>query len=68
MAKKKNNKREIWKSMKESELVKELAILRENARVKRFKAEGSKSKNIKELFTLRKNIARVLTEINRDNK
>jgi ribosomal protein L29 len=61
MAKQKDN----LKDMKKDELLKQLAILRENARVIRFKAEGSKSKNVKELSTLRKDIARVLTEINK---
>ncbi len=56
------------KGMQESELRKKLAILRENARVIRFKAEGSKSKNVNELSTLRKEIARILTEINSDVK
>ena len=58
-------KKESLKDMKKEELQKQLAILQENARVIRFKAEGSKSKNVKELATLRKDIARVLTEINR---
>jgi len=31
----------------------------------RFKAQGSKSKNVKEFATLRKQIARILTEINK---
>ena len=57
-------KREKLKDMKKDELQKKLAILQENARVIRFKAEGSKSKNVKESATLRKEIARVLTEIN----
>ena len=60
MKSKKNNS----KAMDKSELDKKLAILRENARVIRFKAEGSKSKNVKELANLRKQIARVLTELN----
>ena len=60
MAKKKDN----LKGMRESELKKRLAALQEDARVIRFKAEGSKSKNVKELGTLRKKIARILTEIN----
>ncbi len=51
--------------MKESELEKEHAILQENARVIRFKAEGSKSKNVKELRAIRKDAARILTEINK---
>ncbi len=61
------NKKENLKGMKKSELEKKLAILRENARVIRFKAEGSKSKNVKEFSALRKDIARVLTAINQKN-
>ncbi len=59
MAKKKDN----LKLMKKSELEKELATLEENARVVRFKAEGSRSKNVKELSAIKRNIARVLTEL-----
>ena len=58
------NKKDNLKGVKEDELKKQLAILQENARVIRFKAEGSKSKNVKESATLRKKIARILTEIN----
>ncbi len=68
MAKMTKNNRENLKGMKGGELEKKLAILRENARVIRFKAEGSKSKNVKELSTLRKDIARILTELNKQNK
>jgi ribosomal protein L29 len=50
--------------MKKEELNGKLALLQENIRVIRFKAEGSKSKNVKELSTLKKQIARILTEIN----
>ena len=58
------NIKDSVKGMKEGELIKKLAILQEDARILRFKAEGSKSKNVKESATLRKQIARVLTEIN----
>ena len=61
---KKNAKVNI-KEMKEEELKKELALLRENLRVIHFKAEGSKSKNVKESAALKKQIARILTEMNR---
>ena len=64
MAKTKNTK-ENFKGMKKNELVKKLASLREDLRVLHFKAEGSKSKNVKESATLRKQVARVLTEMNR---
>ena len=65
MAKKDKNN---FKGMKKDELVKELDTLRESIRLMRFKAEGSKSKNVKEVATLKKQVARVLTEINRSNK
>ena len=65
MAKKKDNN---FKGMKEGELKKELAALKENLRVIHFKSEGSKSKNVKESATLKKQIARILTEINKNNK
>ncbi len=52
--------------MKTDELKKQLVILEENLRVFRFKAEGAKSKNVKESAMLRKQIARVLTEINKN--
>ncbi|MEK7219313.1 MAG: 50S ribosomal protein L29 [Patescibacteria group bacterium] len=51
----------------ENDLSKKLVTLREEVRVIRFKAEGSKSKNVKETATLKKEIARVLTEMNKNN-
>ncbi len=64
MAKITKKTKDNLKGKKEGDLNKELAILQENARVIRFKAEGSKSKNVKEMATLRKQIARILTELN----
>jgi ribosomal protein L29 len=65
MAKKKEN----FIGMSEGELGKKLATLREDLRAIHFKAEGAKSKNVKEASALKKNIARVLTQINsHDNK
>ena len=61
MAKKEEN----LKVMKIDELKKKLLDLEENMRILRFKAQGSKSKNVKEFATLRKQIARILTEINK---
>jgi ribosomal protein L29 len=61
---KKNTKGNI-NEMSGEELKKELALLRENLRVIHFKAEGSKSKNVKETVTLKKQIARVMTEMNK---
>jgi len=64
MAKTKKTEKENLKGMKPAELSKKLAGLQEEMRVIRFKAEGSKSKNVKELAALKKNIARVLTQMN----
>lgn len=60
----KKNAKQNLKGMKEADLKKELAALRESLRVIHFKAEGSRSKNVKEGATLKKQIARILTEIN----
>lgn len=61
----KTKTKENLKGMKKEELQKELATLRENLRAMHFKAEGSRSKNVKESAALKKQIARVLTEINK---
>ena len=53
--------------MSDLELKKELVVLEDNVRVIRFKTEGSRSKNVKELASLRKQIARVLTFLNQKN-
>ncbi len=42
----------------------ELAKKREELRVARFAAAGSRSRNVREARTLRKEIARILTSIN----
>ncbi|KKS04822.1 MAG: hypothetical protein UU82_C0007G0023 [Candidatus Nomurabacteria bacterium GW2011_GWC2_41_8] len=57
-------KQENLKGITKGELVKKLATLREEVRVVSFKAEGSRSKNVKELGGLKKQIARVLTQMN----
>ena len=46
------------------EMQKEIADKREALRVIRFGAEGSRSRNVKEAQTTRREIARLLTEIN----
>lgn len=61
MAKKKDK----LKGVSKEELKKNLALLEENVRVIRFKMEGAKSKNVKELVNLRKQIARILTAMNK---
>jgi len=58
------NKKENFKEMEKDDLKKKLSSLHEEIRVIRFKAEGSKSKNVKEASILKKQIARILTEIN----
>lgn len=58
------NKKENLKEMKTDELKKLLALLQEELRSIHFKAEGSRSKNVKEASTLKKKIARTLTELN----
>ena len=66
MAKKtKKELSENLKGMKGEELKKELIDLEETLRVLRFKAQGSKSKNVKEAANLKKQVARILTEINK---
>jgi ribosomal protein L29 len=62
---KNKSKTENFKEMTKSELEKKLILLREEQRVINFKAEGSKGKNVKELANLKKQIAKVLTEINK---
>ncbi len=57
--------KENLKGMKTEELKKELIDLEEKLRILKFKAEGSKSKNVKESLNLRKDIARILTKINK---
>ncbi len=64
MAKNKEN----LKAMGSGELQKRLASLEESLRAMRFKAEGSRSKNVKETSALKKQIARILTQINSNKK
>lgn len=49
------------------ELKKKLENLREDLRMKHFKTEGAKSKNVKEMSMIKKQIAQILTEINKNN-
>lgn len=63
------NKKNSIKEIKTEDLNKKLLELEEKIRMIKFKAEGAKSKNVKEARTLRKEVARILTEINsRKNK
>jgi len=56
---------ENLKEMKKDELKAKLLELQESLRVLKFKTEGSKIKDVKESGKLRKDIARILTEINK---
>ncbi len=56
--------KEKIKGMGKDELLKKLALLQENVRMIKFKMEGSRSKNVKELMVLKKEIARILTQVN----
>lgn len=62
------NLKKNYIEMTEMELKKELVTLREGLRVIHFKSEGSRSKNVKESATIKKQIAKILTEINKNKK
>ncbi|MEK7106155.1 MAG: 50S ribosomal protein L29 [Patescibacteria group bacterium] len=64
MAKKKEN----LKDMKAEDLQKKLTTLQEDLRVIRFKAESSKTKNVKEAAHIKKNIAQILTALKQLSK
>ena len=64
MAKGAKKTKDELRGMSEAELTKKLATLREDLRKIHFKAEGAKSKNVKESLALRRQIARTLTAIN----
>ncbi len=68
MAKTTKKLKDDVKGLSKEELVKKLAGLQEEVRVMNFKAEGSKSKNVKEGQALKKQIARTLTEMNKISK
>ena len=64
MAKKKEN----LKGMNKSELAKKLKDFNDSLRSLRFKGEGARSKNVREGRNLKKDIARVMTEISMQAK
>ena len=68
MAKTVKETKENLRHMKADELKKKLFGLEEEIRVLRFKSQGSKSKNVKEFSSLRKQVARVLTVMNSNKK
>lgn len=68
MAATNKSKKDNVKAMGKDELEKKLAALQETLRSIRFKAEGAKSKNVKEAKSLKKQIAQIMTEMNRNKK
>lgn len=64
MAKKKEN----LKEMSVADLNKNVSVLREELRTIRFKAQGTKAKNVKHEATTKKQIARLMTEITAKSK
>lgn len=57
-------KKTIYKGKSQPDLVKALMEKREASRKLRFATSGSKSRNVKEAGTIRKDIARIMTELN----
>ncbi len=68
MPKSKKETKENLKVVKTGELMKDLEEAEESLRSLRFKSQGSRPKNVKEAASLKKKIARILTEINKKNK
>lgn len=58
-------KKTTYKDQSPKDLSKALYEKREALRVLRFGVAGSKAKNVKEASNLRKEIARIMTELNR---
>ncbi len=57
-------KKTDYKNKDKGELSKMIAESQEKLRIFRFDASGSRSKNVKEGMTMRRNIARMLTAMN----
>lgn len=58
-------KKSSYKDKPKSDLIKALMERREASRKLRFGTAGSKTRNVKEAAGIRKDIARVMTELNR---
>ena len=58
-------KTENFKELNKDELKGKLLELQETLRVLKFKTEGGKSKNVKEAGNIKREIAKVLTEVNK---
>lgn len=57
-------KKTNYKNKSKQDLVKALGERREALRKSRFGSTGSKTRNVKEAFAVRKDIARIMTELN----
>ena len=57
-------KKTIYKDKSRGDLVKALLEKREGLRKLKFGIAGSKTRNVKESMTTRKDIARIMTELN----
>lgn len=61
-------KKTVYKDKKPEELLKILADKRKALREYRFGSAGSKTRNVKEGSNLRKEIARIMTQLNSQKK
>ncbi len=68
MVKTKSELNENLKGLDKDELKAKLTEAEESLRVLHFKVEGSKSKNVKEAKNIKRQIARIMTEINAGKK
>lgn len=59
-------KKTSYKDMDTKNLLKALEEKREALRLVRFGTAGSKTRNVKESLNLRKEVARIMTELNRE--
>ena len=57
-------KKTSYKDKPKTDLVKALMERREAFRILRFGTAGSKTRNVKESSTIKKDIARIMTELN----
>ena len=58
-------KKTIYKDKTKPDLIKALGEKREALRVLRFGTSGSKTRNVKEGLVLKKDVARIMTELNK---
>ena len=61
-------KKEKLETMKDADLLKEVSKLKEEIRETRFKGPGATQKNVKSIKNNKRQIARILTELNKRSK